>query len=67
MNTPPIAPGTRPVRLRETVLDDRTLDALIVGGPWRMTLVHAGPRLRAPQGASEGPAWTLTKVRLLPR
>jgi hypothetical protein len=67
MNTPPIAPGTRTVRLREAVLETHALDALIAGGPWRMTLVHAGPRLRAPQGASEEPAWTLTDVRPLPR
>jgi hypothetical protein len=66
VNTPPIAPGPRPVRLRETGLDDRTLDALVAGGPWRMTLVHAGPRLRAPREASTEPAWTLTRVTPIP-
>jgi len=66
MNTPPVASGTRTVRLRATVLDDRTIDALIAGGPWRMTLVHAGPQMRTPQGASTGPEWTLTEVRPAP-
>lgn len=66
MNTPPVASGTRTVRLRATVLDDRTLDALIAGGPWQMRLVHAGPQMRTPQGASTGPEWTLTEVRPAP-
>jgi len=66
MNTPPVASGTRTVRLRATVLDNRTLDALIAGGPWRMMLVHAGPRMRTPQGASEEPEWTLTEVEPAP-
>ena len=66
MNTPPVAAGPRTVRLRATVLDDRTLEALIGGGPWRMTLVHAGPRMRGPQDASEDPEWTLTTVEPVP-
>ena len=66
MNTPPVAAGPRTVRLRATVLDDRTLDALVAGGPWRMTLVHAGPRMRGPQGASEDPEWTLKAVEPAP-
>ena len=66
MNTPPVAVGPRTVRLRAAVLDDRTLDALVAGGPWRMTLVHAGPRMRGPQGASEDPEWTLKAVEPAP-
>ena len=65
-NTPPIASGRRVVRVRATVLDRHTLGTLLAEDRWAMTLVHAGPRMRAPKGGSEGLAWALTGVTELP-
>jgi hypothetical protein len=63
VNTPPIAPGSRRVQVRPIVLENHALDSLCIGGPWQMTLVHAGPQMKTP-GRETDPssAWTLTRV-----
>lgn len=66
MSAPPIASGTRTVRLRAAVLDDRTLDALLAEGPWRMTLRYEGPQMRTPGNGPREPKWTLTDVESVP-